>query len=301
MRNFLLYKGGITLSATNKAMISESVTVTDEVWINDKKVTDEGVRTVGEVEIIGKDRDGNTLFTKTHKNALLINGACYISEKENNRRSRFAPQPLDILYGAHTATDVQVTDETLKEEYVIGMVIGIQGCTNTYNTVRPVLKNALTVPGMIPFRVVPTAEDFTGGDRERYFLRQTIYYDGVEYAQYFGKVFDQDPRIDVVMESGDDVPNNISDYTDPGYLFDYTYYVLTINADDVREHFQLTDGNTRLSRINSLGLVAGYPIVNEDGHTEYYNVRCLTTVNFENSELSDRLSTLIVRYRWHTK
>lgn len=282
--------------------MNDSASIKEELEINGKLVTDESrIRTIGEVEVIGRDSEGNTLFTKTYNNSLLIGGACFFSEKSNNLRSRFTPQPLDVLYGEHDINDVVIDENTIKEEKIIGIVTGIQGCTNTYNTVRPVLKNALTVPGMIPFRVVPTAEDLTGDDRARYFLRKTIFYDGVEYAQYFAKSFDQTPRIDVVMESGDDVPSNISDYTDPGYLFDYTYYSITINSDDVREHFRLTEGNTAMSRVNSFGLIAGYPQEDEFGNMDYYNVRCLTTVNVENSELRDGLSQIILHYRLHIR
>ena len=81
----------------------------------------------------------------------------------------------------------------------------------------------------------------------------------------------------------------------------YTQYILTVNANDIREYFKLTDGNTALSRINSIGLVAGYPRVNKLGYTEFYNVRCLTTVNTESLELKDNLSQIVVYYDHHVR
>lgn len=262
---------------------------------------DHGMSMAGKVKIIGRDHKGRVLFTKTEDNALLINGATYILEKINNRRSRFAPPPLDVQYGSHQQVDVTVDTTTLSQEYVCGMVFGIGGCTNTYNTVRPVLRNALTVPEMVPIRMVPAAEDFTGDERNKYFLRRTTFVGGVEYAMYYGKVFDMDPRIDIVFESGDDIPDDVYKYDDPGFLFSFTNYTLTVDANDIREYFRINDGNTSMSRINSIGLVAGYPVVNDLGHTEFYNVRCLTTVNTESLELKDSLSTIQVIYDWHCR
>ena len=262
---------------------------------------DHGMSMAGKVKIIGRDHKGRVLFTKTEDNALLINGATYILEKINNRRSRFAPPPLDVQYGSHQQADVTVDTTTLSQEYVCGMVFGIGGCTNTYNTVRPVLRNALTVPEMVPIRMVPAAEDFTGDERNKYFLRRTTFVGGVEYAMYYGKVFDMDPRIDIVFESGDDIPDDVYKYDDPGFLFSFTNYTLTVDSNDIREYFRINDGNTSMSRINSIGLVAGYPVVNDLGHTEFYNVRCLTTVNTESLELKDSLSTIQVIYDWHCR
>lgn len=265
------------------------------------RASEDGINMAGDVVILGRDKRGNVMFTRTEHNAILVNGSSYLLEKANNMRCRFAPPPLDVIYGSHTQSQVEVTKETLLQEYVCGMVFGIGGCTNTYNTVRPVSRNALTVPEMIPIRVVPAAEDFIGEERAKYFLRKTTYIGGVEYAMYYGKVFDTEPRIDIVFESGDDIPTDVYKYDNPGFIFSYTEYVLTVDADDIREYFKLNDGNTSMSRINTLGLVAGYPKVNTLGNIEFYNIRCLTTVNFENLELKDQLSTIEVFYRWHCR
>lgn len=287
--------------------IKDTFSVVDDVTLehSDGRVLtgadDGGCRMIGKVKIIGKDYQGNTLFTKTEDNALLINGASYIAEKINNRRCRFAPPPLDVVYGSHEQAQVDINKKTLSEEYICGMVFGTGGCTNTYNTVRPVMRNALTVPEMTPIRVVPAAEDLHGEERNRYFLRKPTYIGGVEYAMYYGKTFDADPNINVVFESGDDIPADVNKYDDPGFMMAYTQYILTVNANDIREYFKLTDGNTALSRINSIGLVAGYPRVNKLGYTEFYNVRCLTTVNTESLELKDNLSQIVVYYDHHVR
>lgn len=265
------------------------------------RTSEDGINMAGDVVILGRDKRGNVMFTRTEHNAILVNGSSYLLEKANNMRCRFAPPPLDVIYGSHTQSQVEVTKETLLQEYVCGMVFGIGGCTNTYNTVRPVSRNALTVPEMIPIRVVPAAEDFIGEKRAKYFLRKTTYIGGVEYAMYYGKTFNAEPRIDIVFESGDDIPTDVYKYDNPGFIFSYTEYVLTVDADDIREYFKLNDGNTTMSRINTLGLVAGYPKVNTLGNIEFYNIRCLTTVNFENLELKDQLSTIEVFYRWHCR
>ena len=275
----------------------------DSIFINgiEVPISEAAVETHGTLNIIARDKLGNAMFTRTIDNALLINGGAYLCEKANNHRSIFKPQPLDTLYGNHQMSDIELSDDTLTQEFICGMMFGVGGCTNTYNTVRPVLKNALHVPTPVPIRCVPTDEDLVNTERDRYFLRKTQYINGNEYALYYGKRFDQNPEIKVVLESGDAVPNDISKYDNPGFLYSYTYLKLTISADDIREYFKLTEGNTSMSRINSIGLLTGYPKINDLSNTEFYNVRCITTANTESLELKDSFSTIEIEYLHHIR
>ena len=130
-------------------------------------------RIIGEVEVIRNDQYGDeSLFTKTIEyNDLLVNGSVYFSEKINNFRSSFAPTPLDVDLGVHTLEEITRDDSTIRDEVVAGIVIGIDGCTNTYNTVKPVQRHHKCVPGIVPFRTVDQANDLENRDRSQYFLK----------------------------------------------------------------------------------------------------------------------------------
>lgn len=249
---------------------------------------------IGEVEVIkGSDVDGKTLFTKTiHQNDLLVNGAVYISEKINNMRSTFKPSPLDVEVGTHTIEQVTRDNTTIGNETVCGLIIGTGGTSDTYNTVRAVKRGARMVPGMVPYRVVPLAEDINGTVRSQYFMRVIR----GDYVYYYGKSFEIDKEINVQFDDGTPVPMDVENSETNKFIKTFTKYKVTVDQADVREYFKLTEGSTKKSRVNSVGLVAGYPVL-VNGNTEYFNVRCLTTLNMENQELKDSESTITFIYR----
>lgn len=112
-------------------------------------------------------------FTRTlhDHNDLLVTGAVFLSEKANNMRSTFKTTPLDISLGVHTADQVEVSNKTIGYEKIGGIMVGDGGAGDTYNTVYKVNRAALSVPGPVPFRVVPVENDLKDTDREKYFLR----------------------------------------------------------------------------------------------------------------------------------
>lgn len=267
---------------------------------------------IGEVEVVRATPCGDeTLFTKMiDYNDLLVNGSVYMSEKINNFRSSFAPTPLDVDLGVHALTDIVRDNSTIKDEIVCGLVIGIDGCTNTYNTVKPVQRHHKCVPGIVPFRTVPTANDLQNSDQAKYFLRTSRVLSGTEYSLYYGKAFEKTGEIKVMFEDGTDVPTNADILIDPKFIKTYTEYKCMLDQRDVREYFKITTGSTRTSRVNSVGLVTGYPIqtfaangaLDQYGNKlqdlyEYGNVRCITTLNMENQELKDSSSTITFIYR----
>lgn len=251
---------------------------------------------VGEVEVIVDSAvDGKHIFTKSIKNnELLVNGAVFISEKINNIRSGFANLPLDVEVGTHTIDQINRTVTTIPDEKICGLVIGNGGNQGVYSAIYPVDRGARVVPGMIPYRVVPLGDDLNEADRKYYFMRVVR----GDYAYYYGKTFDVDREIHVQYEDGTLVqPNDESGANSDKFIKTFTRYKITVDNRDVREYFKITEGSTLMSFINSVGLVAGYPVTDEDGNTEYCNVRCLTTLNMENQELKDTESTITFIYR----
>lgn len=251
---------------------------------------------IGEVEIIHKSKyNGKEVFTRTIRhNDLLVTGSVFVSEKMNNMRSRFITTPIDVELGVHTADQVDNSVATVPNEIICGLMVGNGGAGDTYNTVNRVRRANRTVPGPIPFRVVSLTKDLEGTERAQYILRRAR----GEYAYYYGKRFDATPTITVAYADGTTVPTNVGDsISDTQFIRIYTTYRVTVGKDDVREYFKITQGSTMRSLVNSVGLITGYPGVDDTNNAEYFNVRGLTTLNMENQELKDSESTITFIYR----
>ena len=249
---------------------------------------------LGEVEILHSGPNGRQVFTR--RNDLLVTGGVFLSEKINNLRSTFRPASLDVSLGIHTPDEIDTTKTTIPSERVIGMVIGNGGCGDTYNSVKKVHRTDLTVPGMIPYRMIPVdSGDLPDTEKAKYFLR--IVKDG--YICYYGKKPSAVPEISVLYEDNTPVPLNVSVIGDADgrFIKTFTKYIFDITEAEVREYYKYTQGSTIRSRINSIGLVTGYPMSGSEA--EYGYVRGLTTLNFENAELKDNESVMGFTYRLH--
>ena len=265
----------------------------------------EGHQIIGEVEIIkSSSRTGKTIFTRRlDYNDLLVTGAVFISEKINNMRSSFKTTPIDLSLGVHKIEEIDNSDATIRDEFICGIMVGNGGCGDTYNTVHKVHRTDLTVPGPIPFRVVPLSADLKGVTRDRYFLRVVK----GNYAYYYGKKFTVDREINVMYEDGTIVPTNVNVLGDVKgqYIKTFTKYSVKVDESDIREGFKISQGNTLRSLVNSVALVTGYRGVASDAADkgsdieEFFNVRSMTTLNTENDELKDSESTVEYIYRVH--
>lgn len=251
---------------------------------------------IGEVEIIHQSKaTGKTVFTRTiRRNDLLATGSVYMSEKLNGFRSKFITTPIDVELGIHSQAEVDTSSVTVPMEVVCGIMVGNGGSSDTYNTVARVRRASRTVPGVVPFRVVPATADLSPTVRSNYILRKPR----GEYIYYYGKRFDADPFISVLYEDGTVVPTNVGDALDNSkFIKVYTTYRATVDQNDIREYFKITQGSTLRSLVNSVGLITGYPGTSADGNPEFYNVRGMTTLNMENQELKDSESTITYIYR----
>lgn len=277
-------------------MILEKARVGEEVYANGKKVFNSmGANICGEVEVLHSSSvDGRPIFTKgLYHNDLLVTGSVFMEEKINGMRSSFKTVPLDLEQGVHAQDEIIVDSTTIKDEKICGIMIGNGGCGDTYNTVYKVNRAARSVPGMIPFRVVPVTEDLSVTDRAKYFMRVVR----GDMAYYYGKKFDTERSIEVEFEDGTVVPVDVDSIVTNKFIKVYSRYQVTIDKRDVREMFKLTQGSTLRSLINSVGLLTGYSGKATDGAEEFFNVRGLTTANMENQELKDSESTIKITYR----
>lgn len=276
-------------------MINDHIRVYDEADVNGQRIEGHGADIIGSVEIIYQSKkNGKAVFTRNlYKNDLLVTGAVFMSEKNNNMRSTFQTVPLDLELGVHTNDEIVVDHTTIANEKICGLMIGNGGCGDTYNTVYKVNRASRSVPGMIPFRVVPVDKDLDPTDREKYFLRVIK----GDYVYYYGKKFDIDREINVQFEDGTTVPTDVDTTVVNKFIKTFTKYRVTVDQRDVREYFKITQGSTLRSLINSIGLVTGYPGLAADNFEEFFNVRGTTTLNMENQELKDSESTITVIYR----
>ena len=273
---------------------TEKVEAYDELWEGGRLLAGgKSTRIVGRVHALYRSEiDGHPIFTSEDAdNTLLIVGGVFLSERINNWRSTFAPPSVDEILGVHTVDQIDRSNNTIAQEKVCGFMIGIGGSGDVWGAIRPVHRTALTVPEPIPFRVVPVSEDLTGNLRRRYILRVVR----GNYVYYYGRRFDATRDINVEYEDGTVVPSNayIGGDVNGKFVKTFTKYHLDINEVEVREYFKMVDGSTLRSRVNSVGLITGYPGRSTDGSgaEEYFNVRTITTANLNNRELKDTHST----------
>jgi len=270
--------------------MKDSARIHDEALVNNVSIRGNDTnRIIGIVEV--SKYTGEVLFTKTiHKNDLLIGGCVYFLEKAYGKRASFSPASLDIELGVNT--EILIDNDTLKNEQIIGLVCGTGGCNDSYNTVKPVQRHHRTVDGITPFRYV--TQDLIGDERKEYFLR-TAATDGT--ISYYGKLFKTNSEIKVLYSNELPVQNDVGDLITVDRIDVFAESVIYISGKDIREKFVARDGSSEKSRINTIGLVAGYPVLNTNGNTEYANVRTITTLNMENRELKNDEDTITIRYK----
>lgn len=270
--------------------MSEIVRLHDEAMVNDVLIKGNAPNTViGEVMV--SSYTGDVLFTrKIYKNDLLLGGCVYFMEKVYGKRSNFRPTPLDIELGVNT--EVIVDNNTLKEEQIIGIVCGVGGSSDLYNTVKPVQRHHRTVDDIVPFRY--TKVELSGDTRKEYCLR--VKNPDNTYS-YYGKIFKSAPEIKVEYSNELPVQNDVGDSITVDQINVFAESTVYFSGDDIRERVLARDGSTDKSRINTIGLIAGYPIKDEFGNVEYANVRTITTLNMENRELKNWDDTINIRYR----
>lgn len=268
---------------------SDQVGFEEIVSVNGKKV----VTSESDGGIFGLVRtsnfSGNELITKNkYNNKLLVNGRVYFCEKSINTRSNFKPSSIDQDLGVSGVLTLNNTN--LIQEDIIGIMVGIGGTTAVYGSINDVEVHKKTVPTPVPFRIVPLAQDLTGEERAKYFLRVV---DGAN-VKYFGKKFES-KSTKVLYDNGTEVPLNVDTLSTPGSIRTFNEYLAVVGQKDIREYFLSVYGDTSLCQINTVGLLTGYPEV--VGETiEYRNVRCITTANMAQNPLKDELSIINFNY-----
>lgn len=267
----------------------DNIGMEENIYVNGEKVQsykDDAI--LGTVKVSAFS--GNELITSgKFKNKLLVSGRVYFCEKSINMRSGFKPASIDQDLGVSGV--LTLTNANLMQEDIIGIMVGIGGTTAVYGTINEVEVHKKTLPTPVPFRIVPIAEDLTGAERAKYFLRVV---EGGK-VKYYGKKFES-RSTKVRYENGTEVPLNVDTLSNPGVIRTFNEYNAIVGQKDIREYFLVAYGDTSLCQINSVGLLTGYPEDIGGGVIEYRNVRCITTANMAQNPLKDELSVINFNY-----
>lgn len=268
---------------------NDRIGIEENVYVDGKKV-----QSYSSDAILGTVRSnvfsGNELITSgKFPNKLLVSGRVYFCEKSINMRSGFKPPSIDQDLGVSGV--LTLTNANLMQEDIIGIMVGIGGTTAVYGTINEVEVHKKTLPTPVPFRIVPIAEDLTGAERAKYFLRVV---EGGN-VKYYGKKFES-RSTKVLYENGTEVPLNVDTLSNPGVIRTFNEYNAIVGQKDIREYFLAAYGDTSLCQINSVGLLTGYPEDIGGGVIEYRNVRCITTANMAQNPLKDELSVINFNY-----
>jgi hypothetical protein len=145
--------------------------------------------------------------------------------------------------------------------------------------------NSIAVPGKVykpknyetklyhalPFRFIPSSSDLSTSEKEKYRLRKIINVNENEYVGYFAKRYE--PGI-LYLEYNDAEYLPIESHTVPvdendsthdllgGSILCYIQFTLSIEPNELKEYFQVTNGSLDLASMNEAGLVYGADLPN---------------------------------------
>lgn len=247
-----------------------------------------------EVDVYRKDFNdvtsdlGEKIFTG--HNELVLPGAIFIAEKLLNVTAPIKPKTLNQDLGISINEETQPHGKRL--EHVICLFgVGTGGCGTNFDTVVPVKFKERKLESLIPLRYVPTDNDLTSNEKQKYFMKKT----NNGHYEYYLKKFEIDPTIKVEYDEPGNpaVPPNFDEVSGEKIINNYMQFNIKISKDDVREYFKAVGGGLNKARINTLGLYIGYP--SDDG--EFKGVQLFSKINFNNEPLDNETKELNIIYR----
>lgn len=247
-----------------------------------------------EIDVYRKDCNdvtsdlGEKIFTG--HNELVLPGAIFIAEKLLNVTAPIKPKTLNQDLGIATNEETQPHGKRL--EHVICLFgVGTGGCGTNFDTVVPVKFKERKLESLIPLRYVPTDNDLTSNEKQKYFMKKT----NNGHYEYYLKKFEIDPTIKVEYDEpgNPSVPPNFDEVSGDKIINNYMQFNIKISKDDVREYFKAVGGGLNKARINTLGLYIGYP--SDEG--EFKGVQLFSKINFNNEPLDNETKELNIIYR----
>jgi len=284
------------MSTDAKTLLFGDHVSTDEahkVLLNDfqKKVQNPKGPTF-KTQVIAQNELGEVLFDE--HNELLLSGGLFLLQKIAN-----VDTPITI---ATLNQDLNILPQIVKppeaglrrEDVLFGFAVGVGGAGDVFDTVKDVKYKERKVEGILPFRKVPTNKDLSTALRGKYFMRRQ----DASYYEYYVKKFETPPVIHVEFDEpgNPSVPGDVDTQPENKIMNTYIQFVLKIDKDDCRQYFQLNGGGLNKARINTLGLVHGYPD-NSLGYSEYRSCRIFSKLNFNNEPLANLSKEITIIYK----
>jgi hypothetical protein len=230
--------------------------------------------------------------TQRGHNELLLSGGLFALSKISGVNPPINIQTINTDLGININETASGFTGPRREDTIIGFMIGIDGCTDVFDTVAEVQVKQRNIASLVPFRMVETAYDLTATERQKYNLKVSA----SGYNKYYLKGFETTPVIKCEFDEPGNppVPANVDTLPTDSVINKYLEYVLKINVNDVREFFELIGGGLRKARVNTLGLVTGYWDATAN---DYKGCRLFSRINFNNEAFDNETKELTVIYK----
>lgn len=283
----------MSITKSSKAIMGDELIMsggkTPDVLLN-HSLNGHETRLIGEVRYQRLNKNGKVLFeSEPEFNDVVLPGSMTILEKTFGVRSPLNIPNLTSILEINDTVIPTVND--ISKELILGFVVGIDGAGYLPGEVKPVKYNRNNVFGLIPFRQTTVELDVVEG--AKYLLKK---FDNTDSKyKYYLKKFSITPVIRHLYTDGTEVQNNVTELSNPQSIRSFVECICDIEASDIREYFMDADGDLVRSRINSMGLVAGF--IHSNG--EIANARLTTLLNFRNSELENLENTIRFIYRFY--
>lgn len=225
-------------------------------------------------------------------NELLLSGGLFTLSKLSGIDIPLQIKTINQDLGINVNETVEPYSGPRREDIIRGFMIGLDGCGDAFDTVNTVFMKQRTITSLIPFRMIEINDTtIDPDDLEKYKLK--VAEDG--YYKYYAKGFETDPEIRCEFDEigAPPVPSNVDELETKAVINTYLRYVLKINLNDVREFFKLIGGGLRKARVNTLGLITGYP--GDDGDLK--GTRMWSKINFNNEPFDNNTKELTVVYK----
>lgn len=164
----------------------------------------------------------------------------------------------------------------------------------------------------IPFRMVPVSSDLSVAEQEQYRLRKIVTVNGIDYAAYYAKAFEVGSLIleynsaEYTPVSSDTTPVDENDSThrlSGGSVLAYVEFYLNIEANELKEYFNITNGSLDNASMSEVGLVyaADLPNMLDSNRNELAAAELLAKVTSSTVDLSSEGNSRIIQYRIYAR
>lgn len=228
---------------------------------------------------------------ETLHNELLLTGGLFTLSKISGVNPPIKPITVNQQLSVNVNETVTSYTGPRREDVICGFMVGIDGCTDVFDTVGTVYYKDRTIYSPVPFRKVEITDDLSSSDRSMYHLKVQA----GNYYEYYLKGFETTPVIKAEYDEVGNpaVPANADEQDKDKIINTYLQYTLKINSEDVRDWFKISGGGLKKARINTLGLVHGYL----DSNGDFKGVNMFSRLNFNNEPFDNETKELTVIYK----